>query len=372
MSNAPPSPKRRHILSSINPDRPENFSDKYDKAARRERSPTPQYAEATEHKPQDDVEEPLRPRPTRLKLKKSSRRHRSRSWSRTRLSPRDEDARDPPRHESDRRHHSRRHRSRKYRHRHSRRSPNSPRASSASRATPDIPGPPPLDPEAAFRESLFDAMADDEGAMYWESVYGQPIHVYSNEKVGPQGKLERMTDEEYAAYVRQKMYEKTHAGLLEEKARREEQSKRKREEEKQRRRQQDEQARHSRKLQDEMEQSLRRGEARKQRKEWDTRWTQYTDAWASWNGDVAKLPWPSKDGARLGVDEKGVRAFFVQCLNLKDIGERAFVAKLKEERVRWHPDKIQQRLGGTVDASVMKDVTAVFQIIDRLWGEMRR
>ncbi|CAI4217990.1 unnamed protein product [Parascedosporium putredinis] len=67
---------------------------------------------------------------------------------------------------------------------------------------------PPLDPEAAFRESLFDAMADDEGAAYWEGVYGQPIHVYSNERDGPQGELERMTDDEYAAYVRQKMWEK--------------------------------------------------------------------------------------------------------------------------------------------------------------------
>lgn len=56
----------------------------------------------------------------------------------------------------------------------------------------------PRDPEAdapslapgddAFRDSLFDALADDEGAHYWESVYSQPIHVYPRPSVEtPQG-----------------------------------------------------------------------------------------------------------------------------------------------------------------------------------------
>ncbi|KAK0737008.1 hypothetical protein B0T21DRAFT_364230 [Apiosordaria backusii] len=69
-----------------------------------------------------------------------------------------------------------------------------------------------------------------------------------------------------------------------------------------------------------------------------------------------------------------MRAFFVNGLGLEEIGEKEFVARLKEERVRWHPDKIQQKLGGsdTVDPKVMKDVTAVFQVVDGLWGEMRK
>src|SRR5436853_946524 len=50
-----------------------------------------------------------------------------------------------------------------------------------------------ISPEAAFRESLFDAMADDEGAMFWESVYGQPIHNYPKTYVNQRtGKLEQM------------------------------------------------------------------------------------------------------------------------------------------------------------------------------------
>ena len=45
-----------------------------------------------------------------------------------------------------------------------------------------------MDPNSAFIESLFDALADDEGAAYWEDVYGQPIHTYPNVKEGPGGR----------------------------------------------------------------------------------------------------------------------------------------------------------------------------------------
>ncbi|KAJ8120335.1 hypothetical protein ONZ43_g2935 [Nemania bipapillata] len=129
---------------------------------------------------------------------------------------------------------SRSHRKHKHRHQHhhhhneesnegSHRRHKRRRTGSASPTPPNPYEQPPLDPDAAFRESLFDAMADDEGAAYWEGVYGQPIHTYSREerRVGPEGELERMDDDEYAAFVRQKMWEKTHQGLLEERARRE-------------------------------------------------------------------------------------------------------------------------------------------------------
>lgn len=203
-------------------------------------------------------------------------------------------------------------------------------------------------------------MADDEGAAYWEGVYGQPIHVYSNERVGPTGYLEQMTEEEYAAHVRQKMWEKTHAGLLEERARREEARKRKAEED-----------RLAQKLQEDMERSLRRGEERRQRRRWVTLWEDYISAWSAWDGTRATLAWPVESGRREDVDEAAVRKFLVNGLNPQEIGEKAFVAQLKDERVRWHPDKIQQKLGGQVDEDTMKGVTAVFQIIDRLWADSR-
>lgn len=235
-----------------------------------------------------------------------------------------------------------------------------------------MPGPPPLDPDAAFRESLFDAIADDEAAAYWEGVYGQPVHVYPNRKVGPQGELERMTDDEYAAFVRQKMWEKTHQGLLEEKARREKQR-----QDKMRRELEEDYISVLHEMQQTYEGRLRRAkeEKRLERKEWDEVWSDYVSVWAAWKGDVAKLPWPVRGGTRpQDVSEGQVRAFFVLGLGLEQLGQQAFAARLKEERVRWHPDKIQQRLGGLGGAGsreLMRDVTAVFQIIDRLWGEAR-
>lgn len=232
---------------------------------------------------------------------------------------------------------------------------------------------PPLDPETAFRESLFDAMADDEGAAYWEAIYGQPVHVYPREAANPAtGELERMTEDEYAAHVRQKMWEKTHAGLLEERARR----RAAREARARREREREAEADEERRVRREVERSLRRGDERRRRREWTGRFREYADAWEGWagGGGPEGIPWPTRSGRGRDVgDEEEVRRFFVRGLDLEALGEREFAARLKEQRVRWHPDKMQQRLGGKekVDERVMKDVTAVFQVIDTLYDDIR-
>ncbi|KAL1881996.1 hypothetical protein VTK73DRAFT_2978 [Phialemonium thermophilum] len=293
-------------------------------------------------------------------------------------------------------HHSRRHRHRHSRppgganderHRHRRRERRSHESSRKLRGSDDgAPhdpfAVPPLSPNTAFRESLFDAMADDEGAAYWEGVYGQPIHVYerpatraTSETAGADS-LNQMTDEEYAAYVRQKMWEKTHAGLLEERARQE----RAREAQKR-------EAAEAQRVAAEVERSLRRGEERRRRRTWARRWEEYAAAWERWSQEAdsgaklaANLPWPTLSGGRDEITSSqdggnsgstGVRDFFVLGLGLKELGEKEFAARLKEERIKWHPDKVQQRLGGQVDNDMMRDVTAVFQIIDRLWNDTR-
>lgn len=215
-------------------------------------------------------------------------------------------------------------------------------------------------------------MADDEGADYWAAVYGQPVHVYANEREqahpsGPQGELERMTDEDYAAYVRQRMWEKTHAGMLEERARQDEARKQRKESERQRRR-----------AQRDVDESLRRGEERRRRRRWTDLWELYQSAWADWGGQPDKLPWPLESGQADDVSPESVRTFVIHGLRLDDNDgdasqqdRDAKVARLKEERVRWHPDKVQQKAGGKVDEPTMRNVTAIFQIIDRLWGERR-
>ncbi|OTA60401.1 hypothetical protein K449DRAFT_332339 [Hypoxylon sp. EC38] len=319
MTTAPASPKRRHILSSINPDR-------RSASPQIERSNTPPNSTPPPQEPQPDVEQAAPKRASEEAAETGERKKTSKH-----------------------RHHHHHH------HRHKRR-----RTRSRSPTPPNPFDPPPLDTEAAFRESLFDAMADDEGAAYWENVYGQPIHVYSQEKPGPDGELERMDDDEYAAFVRQKMWEKTHQGLLEERARREERRKRKEREEEE-----------ARRLTRDMERSLRRGEERRRRKSWRERFEEYVKAWCEWDGELEGMAWPVRSGRREDVDADAVRDFFIMGIDPEEVGESEFLVKLKEERVRWHPDKIQQKLGGKVDQAVMRDVTAVFQIVDKLWSDTR-
>ncbi|KAK3313836.1 hypothetical protein B0H66DRAFT_643313 [Apodospora peruviana] len=394
--DSPRSPKRRRILASINRDRDVNgdADDNYRPRSRKSHPETSDPApdrtshdtpvrgpsasiDDTEDRGHRDQRHGSEPKATRFRFKSSRRRHRSprEDGDRPRRCRDPDDGKDVEGSERRRRGRSR---SQSPRHRH-RHHPGRRRHHHHHKSTTEQPPPPeesvdpfapdPLDPETAFRESLFDAMADDEGAAYWEGVYGQPIHVYSAEKPTAGGKLERMTDDEYAAHVRQKMWEKTHAGLLEERARRQRQAEednRKTEE--------------GRQIAAEMERSLRRGEQRRKRRVWKELWDDYVKAWAGWEGETMDIPWPVSvgDGVEASGEERGkvmaemVKAFFVNGLRLEEISEKEFAARLKEERVRWHPDKMQQRLGGKVEEGVMRDVTAIFQAIDALWNDTRK
>ncbi|KAK3899816.1 NF-kappa-B inhibitor-like protein 1 [Staphylotrichum tortipilum] len=374
---SPRSPKRRRILSSINPPI-QDMEDDAPRRHRRERTMTPDnpapradgpLATDADTKPQhdDDTTAPA-PKPTKFRFKsKSSRSSRSRRDDgdhddhrkrRRRHRHRRSDGEDNENENADNKHARTSHRSR---HHHRRRRHRSP--------TPPAPPPedyqdPPLSPTTAFRESLFDALADDEGAAYWQAVYGQPIHIYdpptATRTDDGATTLERMTDDEYAAYVRQKMWEKTHAGLLEARARREKEREERREKEADRAR-----------VDREMERCLRRGEERRRRRGWRERWEEYVGRWRKWEEGgvgVEGIPWPWEGD----VDAETVRAFFVKGIGLEEVGEKDFAARLKEERVRWHPDKVQQRLGGKVEEKVMRDVTAIFQVVDALWNDTRK
>ncbi|KAI4245998.1 MAG: hypothetical protein L6R40_002214 [Gallowayella cf. fulva] len=232
-----------------------------------------------------------------------------------------------------------------------------------------------IDPEIAFRESLFDALADDEGAAYWESVYGQPIHTYSpyipSASDDPeQAKLQRMTDDEYATFVRARMWEKTHGHIVEERRRREEEITRRKEREAQ-----------GRKWEREVEEPLRRGEEKRRKNRWKDAWGRYLQGWEALaashdrqGGHMREqIPWPVESGRCRHVNQEQVEMFFKHAPQPKRPNEGLdLVGILKAERVRWHPDKFLQRAGGGhVDTEIITMVTAVFQIIDRLWSDMR-
>jgi len=252
-----------------------------------------------------------------------------------------------------------------------------------------------LPPEVAFRESLFDALGDDEGAAFWQGVYGQPIHNYPNTYHDEQtGELERMNDDEYAQFVRRKMWEKSWEGIEAAK----EERRRQREHEKRKINEPDKNKhRPTPKPNDgfvfdlEVEQSLRRGEQRRERKRWKGLWEDYIQRWNDLQSLVRdrkdsttepeqlflrnKIAWPVESGKRKDVTADEIERFILKgTQNSEDnsADQDALVQILKPERIRWHPDKIQQRFGFMeIDEGTMKGVTAVFQVFDRMWNERR-
>jgi hypothetical protein len=234
-------------------------------------------------------------------------------------------------------------------------------------------------------------MADDEGAAFWEGVYGQPMHVYPKTKEGPQGELEQMNDEEYADHVRGKMWEKSHQHLVEERAKREEKRKRRRAEkdrwwrEDATREEQEERDRHSRTaFEKKVESSLRRGEERKAQKRRQDAWQRYVNGWdrfkevlavkskeeGSLEGKAGRgiIPWPVESGKWKHAEKEDVEDFFNKAVP----GDVDPMTVMKVERVRWHPDKMQQRFGANkLDEETVRTITAVFQVVDRLWTGLR-
>lgn len=278
--------------------------------------------------------------------------------------------------------------------------------------------------DAAFRDSLFDALADDEGAAYWESVYSQPIHVYQRPTVQTEkGKLEQMSDEDYTAYVKTKMWEKKHPEMVLE---REQSERRRREEEEEKTRKKEEFVRRKEQaawdqaqkgaysnLSDDEDDRWRRykfddeDEGRKrykyefagekkwsssapsgkraQKQDYREAWSRYLTAWGKLKHELLnerqnaaeaskptrkpsqRIPWPvfaSKPVIKANIED------FMRHAPTDE--QRPVMQMLKAERVRWHPDKVQQRFGGEVDEGTMKVVTGVFQVVDGLLEEERK
>lgn len=253
-----------------------------------------------------------------------------------------------------------------------------------------------LSKEQAFRESLFDALGDDEGANFWEGVYGQPIHqypdTYQNEDTG---ELERMSEDEYAQFVRRKMWEKSWEGIEAQKREKAQQR------EEQRQRLKEERSKHGTErprgfaedsFDTQIEASLRRGQKRKDKKRWQELWRGYLKQWTELQALARdrpqhgpgveqlflrnKIAWPVESGKRGDIDRDEIERFVRQgasSLESDDGTTNGFADIIKTERVRWHPDKIQQRYGFMdIDDGTLKGVTAVFQSFDAIWNEIRQ
>ena len=167
------------------------------------------------------------------------------------------------------------------------------------------------------------------------------------------------------------MWEKSHGYILEERQRREKEGARRRREEK-----------HEKGLERSVEEALRRGEQRRARNRWKDAWGRYLKGWellfTENNGQDAifepRIPWPVETGRYDDVQGEEVERFFQHAPQPKALGDEVDLDRvLKAERVRWHPDKFIQRAGTRgLNAKTVTKVTAVFQIIDKLWQNIRR
>ncbi|KAL4956920.1 hypothetical protein BDW69DRAFT_61703 [Aspergillus filifer] len=334
----------------------------------------------------------------RFKDKSKSSSRSSRHEAHHHRHDRDHEHRDKEYHRHRHRRSREEHEDRRRRHKHRTRRPRTP----SPGTVPSYPGAP-LSPNTAFRESLFDALGDDEGAAFWESVYGQSVHSFAappgynrHGQAGGdhdgRGELEQMDEEEYAAYVRGEMWKRTREGMLEEQERIRAE-KRARINAETAAGEQEERRRFERAMED----SLRRGRERKKMKEvWKGVWSDYIRSWEeiekvrSTNAGETKgesegkkvrnlLFWPVESGKRRDVTRENVEEFMRRAPPPSSSGaadassEDSLLSTLKVERVRWHPDKIQHRYGALgIDESVLCSVTEVFQIIDRMWNEQKR
>lgn len=170
------------------------------------------------------------------------------------------------------------------------------------------------------------------------------------------------------------MYEKTHQHLIEEKARRDAAKK----EREQRAKEGAKEEREAEKFKRKVEESLQRGAERKSRKIWLEKWEAYIARWEQLGEatntklHIGSLPWPVESGKRTDVDSREVERFFLYAPSSGQPTESQLGTVLKFERVRWHPDKIQQKLGGQdISDDVIQAVTEVFQVIDKMWAELR-
>ena len=212
-----------------------------------------------------------------------------------------------------------------------------------------------------------------------------------------------MSDEEYASYVRARMWEKSHSYIIEERKKRKQARKEERwknwEEERKRVSRKEEAAQ----LGNLMDESMARGRRRKERTEWRVLWESYERDWEKLKeysgnlrngndeptspgevGNMAKsqrdiathIPWPVKSGQSRDIHKSAVEEFMwlgpAAATSWGNFKESDLMAILKIERVRWHPDKMMRFRGALeLQEKTLKRITEVFQILDELWSRTK-
>lgn len=201
--------------------------------------------------------------------------------------------------------------------------------------------------EENFIERLHDAMADDEGAAYWEEFYAQPIHTTERPE-------DAMDDDEYAAYIRRGMWERRHKAQFDN-------------------REKASQSQHSKdRCVPEQEVSLD-SQTQINKEVLKESWTIYLRAWEAkdrrpWTIDT--VPWPVVSGSSIDISASSIKTFFTFAGDLETIAKQ-------ELRRRWHPDKFSQKNSGALkllgdESLIMSKVTLVAQLLNEIRSDTTR
>lgn len=261
------------------------------------------------------------------------------------------------------------------------------------------------DADEAFADLVADALDTEDGALIWERVFGEPIARHTH-------LLEAMSMGEFVEAVKERLYAASTAppggdGQASESSDEEGEwwrhpgrgdgdwrDKKQREKE----------VVDKRKAREDAEIMARIAKLvaeEEQRKRELARWQEYLAGWRRWDGSVEKIPWPvpsgrrgdvrgietsdvtgtgtgtgtGEDGASGEDGRKAIREWFLADYEAGRVERAEFVARLKGERVRWHPDRFCRRFGGQraggADPELVRDVTVVFQVLGGLWEEVR-
>ncbi|CAE6388440.1 unnamed protein product [Rhizoctonia solani] len=223
--------------------------------------------------------------------------------------------------------------------------------------------------ERQFREKLFDAMGDDTGLENMETRFNEyDDHVPDRWKDPASSHLREdpsvMDDDQYAEWIREGMWRRTHKAEVEAQERAEEERKRKKEREKARRQEtrrmeREDNERRSRRKQAKEQQSVVEG------------WIAYEAQWAHMRPSETTslgfidLPWPCHPPPRLPLDPDALSKQTISTFLLSPLHS---IGKPRKQRLRealllYHPDRFVAKWMGRVRK---EDAQAVQEAVGRV------
>jgi hypothetical protein len=231
-----------------------------------------------------------------------------------------------------------------------------------------------------FKDALISARADPDEAKHWKEVFGTDIHVFPKPSLA-------MSDDEYAAWVRERVYERV---LLDSRARK--RAAEEAEREQRRYRAQQEAFRQAREQEQERIRNYMRSGMGTRTGEWNLRskapkekWLEYIAALQPPPSDAdllllwqkSDVPWPTPSGQEDDISEENIRRFIRTCtMQYAEDANGDWKKAVRINQYYWHPDKFRQiqaqkleKLSDTKKEEVLRRVTDVSQILNKLAAE---